>query len=204
MYNVNAMAVENSGEKGIDWTKLFVDGEPSVGNLFDLSKEVFRTHKTPSGVAIDLPPIRIVNINVANPQDTSERVIPGETKITGEDEDASLYWKEGWITLNHKEEPGNEGTKVETISFGMETSSRRHASCEYFDLVRYQSGEVKALWYRPDITHSYILDEDLEEECFEVLLDSKRIKRIGKVLLSASARTAAEDVKEQEEKDTSG
>ena len=37
-----------------------------------------------------------------------------------------------------------------------------------------------------------LLGEELDERSFEVTLDSKRIKRLGSVLLSAGARTTVE------------
>ena len=152
------MVSENSGEERQDWASLFTDGEPSTGDLFDFAKVVFRSHKTPPGVKIELPEIRRIKINVAEPDDTSTESIPGQTITTGEDEDAPLRWgKEGTIRIDYHNQLEGEEKGNELISFDFESSSKRHSGRETFDLVKHPSGEIKAIWHREQQTHSYYL-----------------------------------------------
>lgn len=188
------MVSESSSEERRNWARLFSDGEPSTNDLFDLAKEIYSTHKTLPGQEITFPGIRIIRMNIANPQDSTSEREPDQTYITTGNEGAGLSWIKGSVHLNFKKIEESDEGPFEEINFEMESNPSRSAAREYFDLAKYPSGEIKAIWYRPEITHSYILDEDLEDDRFEVPLDPRRIKRIGQVLLSASARTAVENV----------
>lgn len=188
------MVSESSSGEIRNRARLFTDGEPSTEDLFDLAKEIYDTHKTPPGQEITLPGIRIIRMNIANPGDSTSEHEPDQTYITTGNKGAGLAWIEGSVHLNfEKIEESDEGP-FERINFEMESNPGRRADREYFKLEKYSSGNTKAFWLRLETTHSYILDEDLEDDYFEVSLDTRRIKRIGQVLLSASARTAVENV----------